>query len=71
MSWECVRLWERGAADCCVNVDGVIDVKRSGGNGRCWAGLVFLHALLQLNPGDIPRMGDARLDLRVMGFSSL
>lgn len=29
---------------------------------------LFLHALLKLNPGDIPRMNDARLDLRVMGF---
>ena len=35
------------------------------GVGLAW---LFLHALLQLNPGDIPRMGDARLDLRVMGF---
>jgi predicted permease len=35
------------------------------GVGLAW---LFLHALLKLNPGDIPRMGDARLDLRVMGF---
>jgi predicted permease len=35
------------------------------GVGLAW---LFLHALLQLNPGDIPRMGDARLDLHVMGF---
>ncbi|MGA8154249.1 MAG: ABC transporter permease [Terriglobales bacterium] len=31
------------------------------------AGL-FLPALLKLNPGDIPRMDNTRLDLRVMGF---
>jgi putative ABC transport system permease protein len=35
------------------------------GVGLAW---LFLHALLKLNPGDIPRMGDARLDLHVMGF---
>jgi predicted permease len=35
------------------------------GVGLAW---LFLHALLKLNPGDIPRMDDARLDLRVMGF---
>jgi len=35
------------------------------GVGLAW---LFLHALLRLNPGDIPRMDDARLDLRVMGF---
>ena len=35
------------------------------GVGLAW---LFLHALLNLNPGDIPRMGDARLDLRAMGF---
>lgn len=35
------------------------------GIGLAW---LFLHALLKLNPGDIPRMDDARLDLRVMGF---
>jgi putative ABC transport system permease protein len=35
------------------------------GVGLAW---LFLHALLKLNPGDIPRMGDARLDLRAMGF---
>ena len=35
------------------------------GAGLAW---VFLHALLRLNPGDIPRMGDARLDLRGMVF---
>src|SRR5271170_170730 len=29
---------------------------------------LFVHALLKLNPGDIPRMDDARIDLRVMGF---
>lgn len=37
----------------------------SVGVGLAW---LFLHALLKLNPGDIPRMNDARLDLRVMGF---
>jgi predicted permease len=35
------------------------------GVGLAW---LFLRALLKLNPGDIPRMEDARLDLRVMGF---
>ncbi len=29
---------------------------------------LFLHALLRLNPGDIPRMQDAALDGRVMAF---
>jgi predicted permease len=29
---------------------------------------VFLHALLRLDPGDIPRMQDATLDVRVMIF---
>ena len=29
---------------------------------------IFLHALLRLNPGDIPRMTEATLDLRVLGF---
>ena len=29
---------------------------------------LFLHALLRLNPGDIPRMKDATLDGRVMAF---
>ena len=29
---------------------------------------IFLHALLRLNPGDIPRMKSATLDLRVMVF---
>ena len=29
---------------------------------------LFLHALLKLDPGDIPRMQDATLDLRVMTF---
>jgi predicted permease len=38
------------------------------GVGLAW---LFLHALLKLNPGDIPRMDDARLDLRVMGFAVL
>jgi predicted permease len=36
------------------------------GVGLAW---LFLRALLRLNPGDIPRMDDARLDLRVMGFA--
>jgi predicted permease len=35
------------------------------GVGLAW---LLLHALLKLNPGDIPRMDDARIDLRVMGF---
>jgi predicted permease len=35
------------------------------GVGFAW---LFVHALLKLNPGDIPRMNDARIDLRVMGF---
>src|SRR5579863_17007 len=30
---------------------------------------LFQRALLRLNPGDIPRMDDARLDLRVLGFA--
>ena len=30
---------------------------------------VFLHALLRLDPGDIPRMQDAGLDVRVLLFS--
>ena len=38
-----------------------------GAVGVCLAWL-FLHALLRLNPGDIPRMQDAALNLRVMGF---
>jgi predicted permease len=29
---------------------------------------LFLHALLKLNPGNIPRMDSAALDLHVMGF---
>ena len=29
---------------------------------------LFLHALLRLDPGDIPRMADATLDTRVMAF---
>jgi predicted permease len=29
---------------------------------------VFLHAMLRLNPGNIPRMQEATLDLRVMAF---
>jgi predicted permease len=29
---------------------------------------LFIHALLKLNPGDIPRMQEAKLDLRVMAF---
>jgi putative ABC transport system permease protein len=29
---------------------------------------LFLHVLLRLNPGDIPRMADASLDYRVLGF---
>lgn len=37
----------------------------SVGVGLAW---LFLHALLKLNPGDIPRMNDSRIDLRVMGF---
>jgi predicted permease len=36
------------------------------GVGLAW---LFLRALLKLNPGDIPRMDDARVDLRVMGFA--
>ncbi len=35
------------------------------GVGLAW---LFLHALLKLNPGDIPRMDSAGLDLHVMGF---
>ncbi len=35
------------------------------GVGLAW---LFLHALLKLNPGDIPRMNTAGLDLHVMGF---
>jgi putative ABC transport system permease protein len=35
------------------------------GVGLAW---LFLHALLKLNPGDIPRMQDARLDIHVMLF---
>ncbi len=35
------------------------------GAGLAW---VFLQLLLQLNPGDIPRMTEASLDLRVLGF---
>ena len=35
------------------------------GVGLAW---LFLHALLKLNPGDIPRMQDAALDVRVMLF---
>jgi predicted permease len=35
------------------------------GAGLAW---LFLHALLHLNPGDIPRMVDASLDDRVLGL---
>jgi predicted permease len=35
------------------------------GAGLAW---LFLHGLLRLNPGDIPRMTEATLDLRVLGF---
>jgi predicted permease len=35
------------------------------GAGLAW---FFLHGLLRLNPGDIPRMTEATLDLRVLGF---
>jgi predicted permease len=35
------------------------------GAGLAW---VFLHGLLRLNPGDIPRMAEAALDSRVLGF---
>jgi predicted permease len=35
------------------------------GVGLAW---FFLHGLLRLNPGDIPRMTEATLDLRVLGF---
>ncbi len=42
----------------------------SAGAGLVGIGLayLFLHALLKLNPGNIPRMQDATLDLRVMAF---
>jgi predicted permease len=30
---------------------------------------LFLHGLLKLNPGDIPRMQDANIDLRVLWFA--
>lgn len=35
------------------------------GVGLAW---VLLHAMLRLNPGNIPRMEEASLDLHVMGF---
>ncbi len=35
------------------------------GAGLAW---LFLHGLLRLNPGDIPRMAEATLNLRVLGF---
>jgi predicted permease len=35
------------------------------GIGLAW---IFLHILIQLNPGDIPGMTDAVVDLRVLGF---
>jgi len=35
------------------------------GAGLAW---FFLHGLLRLNPGDIPRMTEATLDLGVLGF---
>jgi predicted permease len=38
----------------------------AAGVGLAW---LFLRALLKLNPGNIPRMADARVDLRVMGFA--
>jgi len=43
----------------------------STGEGTVGIGLawLFLRALLKLNPEDIPRMDDARPDLRVMGFA--
>ncbi len=36
------------------------------GVGLAW---LILHSLLKLNPGDIPRMDDARLNLQVMDFA--
>ena len=38
------------------------------GAGLAW---LLLHGLLRLNPGDIPRMQEAALDLRVLGFLAL
>ena len=35
------------------------------GAGLAW---IILHALLRLNPGDIPRMAEATLDYHVLGF---
>lgn len=42
----------------------------SAAAGAVGAGLayLFMHALLKLNPGDIPRMQDAKLDRHVMEF---
>ncbi len=42
----------------------------SVGAGVLGAGLAygFLHGMLRLDPGDIPRLGDATLDLRVLAF---
>ena len=42
----------------------------SSGAGIVGAALawVLLHAMLRLNPGDIPRMGEATLDRTVLGF---
>jgi predicted permease len=43
------------------------------GVGGAVAGVVlaygFLRALLRLNPGDIPRLNEASIDLRVLGFT--
>ena len=43
----------------------------SGAAGLAGIGMagLFLHVLLRLDPGDIPRMQDATLDLRVMAFA--
>ncbi len=38
------------------------------GTGLAW---FLLHGLLRLNPGDIPRMQEAALDLRVLAFLAL
>jgi predicted permease len=38
------------------------------GIGLAW---IFLHLLMHVNPGDIPGMADAKLDLLVLGFAVL
>ncbi len=40
-----------------------------GGAAGVVLAYVFLHGLLRLNPGDIPRLNEASIDTRVLGFT--